>query len=516
MAATVNLQQLIAQQLLQPHLLHISHNYSQSLNDGSLSGRSLESLLVTLVGSVLPAALVALFLLFSTGLPQALLRRIVPSSLQGLTDDFVTDEHVLEMEEEEAKEDKAQDAMKAAALANGDGEHAEEEADERTPLLGNGANHSQGDSRWPKPNVTVGLAVVSLMHIAGWLGALCYNLVEYSDLDRTTLRHLVATHILILLGWTYLLLRTILRPQRTPPYDSITLLLVYLFAGVLRLHSVNAPPAGLPSRQHPTNLATAIPVELLSLALILYAHSLIGGLPVHIPKYQGNFEGFLHAPNDPNVDARKFSSPEETCSLFNWFTFRWIGGLLRATRKGKLDEEDVWSLGKTLRARVVFAQFERVKANTLIPKLFFANGKDMSLDFTLSVISAMLEYASPFFLKRILETIQTDRHPSTGPLTTRAVFTALVQGGDTTTKETAYLFAFLAFLCVVSQTQVDLHHLYFGRRASARARSELISAIYAKGLRGKDVSGLVEGKSQAKEEDGKVAPDKDEQGESSR
>jgi hypothetical protein len=39
---------------------------------------------------------------------------------------------------------------------------------------------------------------------------------------------------------------------------------------------------------------------------------------------------------------------------------------------------------------------------------------------------------------------------------------------------------------------VDLQHLWFGRRAAGRIRSELMAAIYEKALKRKDLSGTVD------------------------
>jgi hypothetical protein len=52
------------------------------------------------------------------------------------------------------------------------------------------------------------------------------------------------------------------------------------------------------------------------------------------------------------------------------------------------------------------------------------------------------------------------------------------------------------------QAQADVQHLWFGRRASTRVRSQLMAAIYDKALKRKDFSGIVS-KDNPKETDGK-------------
>lgn len=62
----------------------------------------------------------------------------------------------------------------------------------------------------------------------------------------------------------------------------------------------------------------------------------------------------------------------------------------------------------------------------------------------------------------------------------------------------AYVYAFLAFLSSSLKAVSDLLHLWHGRRATVRIRSELTAAIYDKALRRKDASGVVA----AKEDEG--------------
>jgi len=73
----------------------------------------------------------------------------------------------------------------------------------------------------------------------------------------------------------------------------------------------------------------------------------------------------------------------------------------------------------------------------------------------------------------------------------------------------AYIYAFLALLCTLlkvtailsfiaskthlasNQAEADVQHLWYGRRASTRMRTELMAAIYDKALKRKDLSGIV-------------------------
>jgi hypothetical protein len=53
------------------------------------------------------------------------------------------------------------------------------------------------------------------------------------------------------------------------------------------------------------------------------------------------------------------------------------------------------------------------------------------------------------------------------------------------------VYAALAFVATILRVQSDLQHLWFGRRAGTRVRSELMAAIYEKALKRRDFSGIV-------------------------
>ncbi len=123
---------------------------------------------------------------------------------------------------------------------------------------------------------------------------------------------------------------------------------------------------------------------------------------------------------------------------------------------------------------------EKDTSGTLI-HIIRANLRDITLDVSLTVLSSILTYAAPFFLRRILQVIENG---------------AAVEGRegaeDRASRQVAYLFAVFAFIATMLRSQADLQHLYYARRACVRMRSELMSAIYIKALRKKDSSGIAE------------------------
>lgn len=104
------------------------------------------------------------------------------------------------------------------------------------------------------------------------------------------------------------------------------------------------------------------------------------------------------------------------------------------------------------------------------------NGLDLFLDAALTAVSVVLNYSSPYFIKKIIEALTTPTPESMAK---------------------AYTYALLAFLATLAKAQCDLNHLWFSRRAAVRVKSTLTSAIYEKALLRVDKSGVGESKGTA-------------------
>ncbi|KAH9476699.1 ABC transporter 7 [Psilocybe cubensis] len=178
-------------------------------------------------------------------------------------------------------------------------------------------------------------------------------------------------------------------------------------------------------------------------------------------------------------------SPEDYTNLWGWITFKWVYPLVKRGTNTTLEEKDVWDMSPTMQSRPIFVKFSSIKRSTLLRRLWAANSLDLILDFSLTFVSVLFNYAGPFFLKRILDLI--DLEEPTPESRTRA-----------------YIYAFLAFTCSILKAQADVQHLWFGRRAATRIRSELMAAIYDKALKRKDFSGVVN--KDKKEEEVKESP----------
>ncbi|KAH9035079.1 hypothetical protein EDB84DRAFT_1561273 [Lactarius hengduanensis] len=292
---------------------------------------------------------------------------------------------------------------------------------------------------------------IALIETLAWLGVASFNVIQ----DQRDPIY-VASSFVFVLTWLFATLRPILRPKPTPSFDLLVLYLIYFITEVVSLGAFvyNKHAYGTP---FPDTLTLA--AHALNLGALLILIAIVFSMPLAIPSRR--------------VDKEKIGktiSPEDYTTLWGWVTFSWIWPLIRRGTNATLNEEDVWVLSPTIQSRSVFLKFSNTKRATLLRRLWAANSLDLTLDIILTFVSVSFNYMGPFFLKRILDAI-VDPTP--------------------VTRSRAYIYALLAFLCTLGKAQADVQHLWFGRRAATRMRSQLMAAIYDKSLKRKDYSGIV-------------------------
>ncbi|KAF7338909.1 hypothetical protein MSAN_02214200 [Mycena sanguinolenta] len=260
---------------------------------------------------------------------------------------------------------------------------------------------------------------------------------------------------LVALTWLYTVARPILRPISTPPYDMVVLYVAHIAGGTLQLGGYiflhNAPSPGT------CVLAVLSANVVVLIALVV----IIMGMPLDLPS--------------PFVEKKNIGwsvSPEDYTTLWGWLTFNWVKPLLKRGRNATLDEKDVWALSPTFQSRPIFIKFSTLPQKTLLAKIWAANSFDIIVDFVLTPIGILVNYAVPFFLKQVLDALDDPAR----------------------NKCNAYVFAILMFICSLIKSQVKAQHLWFIRRACTRLRSELMAAVYDKTLKRRDFSGAVEQK----------------------
>ncbi|KAF8626899.1 hypothetical protein AX15_004637 [Amanita polypyramis BW_CC] len=270
--------------------------------------------------------------------------------------------------------------------------------------------------------------------------------------------------------WLYTVSRPIVRPILTVPLDLFHVYFLLLAAAVLQLGGViydcivwNTPPP-----------STLVIVLSLNFVAILGLLGVVLNIPFAIPSARINKE-----------DIGRSITWEDYTTVYKWVTFSWIYPLVQKGRSTALQENDVWSLSPTIKSRPIFLRFSELRRSSLLRKLWAANSMDIILDLVLTVVSVLFNYTGPFFLRQILDAVDTSNPTHE-------------------TRMKAYTYAFLAFVCTVAKSQTDLQHLWFGRRAATRIRSELMASIYDKALKRKDFSGVVDKQKQDEKQEADI------------
>ncbi|KAJ7892528.1 multidrug resistance-associated ABC transporter [Mycena olivaceomarginata] len=297
------------------------------------------------------------------------------------------------------------------------------------------------------------LVVFGLAQSVAWVSIAAFSLVIEAPLWQALSKLLLST------TWMYTVVRAATHVTATPPYDLFVLYLVYFVTGVVELSAYvfeyNVGGVPLPGRAVLWGLSANIAATLLLLLAVLR-------MPLGVPSGR--------------TDVSQIGvtiSVEDYTPLWQWITFSWVYPLIKKGTTTTLADKDVFELSPNIQSRPVFIKFSSLQLPTLLQKLWVANSLDIIVDFVLTVVSVFFNYAGPFFLKRILDAIDTEN-------------------ATPRDRGTAYVYAVLMLLCAVLKAQCDLQHLWHGRRASTRIRVELIAAVYDKALKRKDFSGLVD------------------------
>ncbi|KAL1948407.1 hypothetical protein VTO73DRAFT_12482 [Trametes versicolor] len=300
---------------------------------------------------------------------------------------------------------------------------------------------------------TLVLSSVSLTESLLWVGVGCYSLIVNPEDTWNGVRD-----FLVSTTWFYAALRPILKPPATAPRDLLVLFGLHFVLGLITFfgHLYDSYVYELPLPQ-PVLLTTEI-VNLLAVAGVFTA---VMSMPLALPNKRIKKE-----------EIGKTVSPEDYTTVWGWASFRWVMPLLNRGTYNTLNESDVWSLSPTMQARPLHIKFSR-STGKLLRRIWATNSLDLALDFVLTFVSIVFNYAGPFFLKRILDSLEVD-------------------GRTPEKRALAFVYAFLAFASSLCKAQADVQHLWFGRRACTRIRSELMASIYDKSLKRKDFSGIVD------------------------
>lgn len=174
----------------------------------------------------------------------------------------------------------------------------------------------------------------------------------------------------------------------------------------------------------------------------------VGDRPVHLYKTKGL------AP-----------SPEPNVSLFSFVLYDWIDPMIMKAYKSSIEMKDIWSLRDDDYSYVVLKNFEDFKTSSRFAvKLFKYFQGLFAVQGLLTVVESFLMFAPTYFLKKLLEYVQTP---------------------ELTPTNLAWFYLFLMFFLRLVNTLCYGVALYTGRRICIRMKAVIIGEIYSKALRRK-------------------------------
>ncbi|KAE8223389.1 hypothetical protein CF319_g3574 [Tilletia indica] len=368
-------------------------------------------------------------------------------------------------------------AAETTNASNGSGSTYQDQPSERTPLLGSSGAKTSGlkvRQRTRHSVSTLTLCLLFALQAGAWCVLLAFHLGRQPHASPSRVTDGTGlTSGLVLLTWIYAFTRIAIKPQQTPPYDLFALLWLHIAGAAVTLYGLVSDIQNGDVQTDAVRLALIL--ESANLVVCAIAQTVIFAMPIAI---------------DVNDNS---DSSEERCSLWAWTTFNWMNPLIAVALRGSIDKKDLWIMPLTCRAAVLYRKFESVRGSSLLRRLYLANSSDFLKDGLLTFISALLGYGKPFFIRQILRSIQLT-----------------AAGTPDVHRQTAYLYAFLVLLVSFIASESDVNHLYLGRRMSVRVKAELIAAIYAKALRRKDSSGLVQASKSAGAGSSSTGTDKNE------
>ncbi|TFK50262.1 P-loop containing nucleoside triphosphate hydrolase protein [Heliocybe sulcata] len=317
------------------------------------------------------------------------------------------------------------------------------------------ASPAEGEVSGASPNIplwrNVLLSWIALLETLVWLGISSYRFFTAPERD-----YLDGTEALaISCSWLYASAKPALDRTSTPCYDLLLLYSSHLMVSTFSLGKIFYDRAVHDSPFPSQSVMVFMILNLLAVITLLWV---ILTSPMAVPTTAAM-----------RADIGITTSPEDYTSLWRWYTFDWIRALINRGRARTLNETDVRNLSPTMRTHALYLKFCRIQAPTLAYQLWKASSLDVLLGAVMMYAGVVCDYAGPFFLKNIL---------------------AGIEDGSKQSRAQAFIFAFLAFLAYAMRVALFNHSLWYTRRASIRARSELQAAIYEKALKRKDFSGV--------------------------
>ncbi|KAJ1776474.1 hypothetical protein LPJ54_003048 [Coemansia sp. RSA 1824] len=165
------------------------------------------------------------------------------------------------------------------------------------------------------------------------------------------------------------------------------------------------------------------------------------------------------------VPAQLVDTPEYSMSWLSRLTFSWPSDMLRRGARGQLDACDLYSLDTDDEPVHNWKRYlrHRKPGRSMLVTVMFTFAPELALQSLLAIASSFVHFAGPFFLQRILRTIENQS-----------------EGVD---MRRAYLDAFGLLAFTLCETMMTSQGLWIGRHVGIRLKGLLVTELSAKTLR---------------------------------
>ncbi|KAJ1820365.1 hypothetical protein LPJ75_000958, partial [Coemansia sp. RSA 2598] len=194
-------------------------------------------------------------------------------------------------------------------------------------------------------------------------------------------------------------------------------------------------------------------------------------------------------------------TPEQAASALDHFSFGWVTPILRLGTKVTIDSGDVYMLADADRPLSIWRRYAlcRIPGKSLLITLFATFRPQLLAQVFLALVSAVLSYAGPFFLQRILRSIRLYGKGGDGSGSDELRSTRLI-----------YLDAIGLLLTSMLHSLSSNQVLWLGRKVSLRLQSLLVAELSSKALQRRSKSSGV-ASSSAGNKDSNQGEDQEEQ-----
>ncbi|KAJ1751848.1 hypothetical protein LPJ79_001690 [Coemansia sp. RSA 1821] len=244
---------------------------------------------------------------------------------------------------------------------------------------------------------------------------------------------------------------------------------INMYRAFFTLETRNVPMFGFDATAH-ANLLTL--TTLLALAT-LFAHGLVQHRAMFVRANNAHPVAGVLASDERTPLARRndlapsqlLDTPEPSASWFSKLTFSWPSDLLRRGARQQLDACDLYSLSPADDPMHNWKRYlrHRKPGRRMIVTIMLTFAPELFAQALLAIASAFVHFAGPFFLQRILRTIEK-------------------QGQDTSMRQ-AYLDAVGLLVFTLCETTMSGQSLWIGRHIGMRIKGLMVAELSAKTLR---------------------------------